>query len=151
MPKGDFEIFWIFAELFELKLLKNRLPLSLLQRGVKNTALGNPYFLLFWNVFGEQLSTWVVHFLLHCPFKGRGSPSKILKITLRCQQWLPAVNEAGSRDSRSNQCGEYWLSVLNDRRKFIQILLTNGDSPPKWCGESQLTLVNNTGNSDSPL
>jgi hypothetical protein len=28
---------------------------------------------------------YIVHFLLHCPSKGRGSPSKFLKITLRCQ------------------------------------------------------------------
>ena len=48
MPQSDFEIFRIFAELFELKIyLKKSTPRCQLQRGVKNRAIGNPYFLLF--------------------------------------------------------------------------------------------------------
>jgi hypothetical protein len=45
---------------------------------------------------------------------------------------------------RSKPYREYRLSVLNDKLEFMQIMLTNGNSPPKWCGESHLSLVNNT-------
>jgi hypothetical protein len=79
MRKSDFKICQILVEFFVLKLSKNRLPAVNDRRGVKNKALGNPYFWLFWNALGEQYSTWIVHFLLHCLFKGRGSPSNFLK------------------------------------------------------------------------
>jgi hypothetical protein len=47
ITKSDFKIFQIFAELFELKSFKKLTPRCKLQRGVKNIALGNPYFILF--------------------------------------------------------------------------------------------------------
>jgi hypothetical protein len=150
MPKSGFKICWILAELFVLKLSENRLP-AVNDNGESKT--GYLHFLLYWNDLGEQYSTWIVHFLLHCPFKGRGSPSRFLKVTLCCQQWLPAINEAGSSYStlHSKQYGEYQLSVFNDKLEFMQIMLTNGDSPPKWCSESRLSVVNNTGWINSPL
>ncbi len=47
-PKSDFEIFRIFAELFELKLLKKvDSPLSITARSQKQSLSYNPYFLLF--------------------------------------------------------------------------------------------------------
>jgi hypothetical protein len=52
---------------------------------------------------------------------------------------------------RSVQYGEYRLSVLNDRREFMQIILTNSDPLLKRCGESQLPVVNKMGSIDSPL
>jgi hypothetical protein len=97
MLKSDFEICRIFAELLILKLSQST-PRCQWQRGVKNRALGRSYFDSFkfpwWAVLNR-----IVHFLLHCSFKGRGSPSKFLTLSLRCQQWLPAINEAASSDS----------------------------------------------------
>ncbi len=51
----------------------------------------------------------------------------------------------------SKQYGEYQLSVLNGRREFMQLILTNSASPLKRCGESQLSIVNDMGSIDSPL
>ncbi len=39
------------------------------------------------------------------------------------------------------QYREYRLSILNDRRESMQINLTNSDSPPWWCKESQLSIL----------
>ncbi len=97
MPKSYIEICQIFVELFVLKLSENQLPKNRLP-AVDDSGESKikPYtahiFLLL--KCSEQYSSWIVHFLLHCPFKGKGSPSMFLKITLRCQQWLPAINEA---------------------------------------------------------
>jgi hypothetical protein len=46
---------------------------------------------------------------------------------------------------RIKQYGEYRLSVLNERREFMQLILTNSDSALKLGGESQLFVLNNTG------
>jgi hypothetical protein len=42
----------------------------------------------------------------------------------------------------SKQFGEYRLSILHDRREFMQIILTNSDSTLKRWGELQLSVVN---------
>jgi hypothetical protein len=58
-----------------------------------------PIFFSFKNVLVEQLSTSIVDLLLQCLFKGRGSPSKLLKKDSPLSSVTPRYNDAGSSDS----------------------------------------------------
>jgi hypothetical protein len=94
LPKSDFEIFRILVELFVHKLSKNHYSLSMTARSQK-LSLRQPIFLTL-----LKCSWWAVFymdspFFVSLSFKGRGSPWMFLKITLLCQQWLPAIKEAG--------------------------------------------------------
>jgi hypothetical protein len=92
----------------------------------------------------------IVDFLLQCPFK-EGVLQNYLKR-------LPAViSDSPLKMMRGvvilciKKYGEYRLSTLNSRPKFLQKIHTFVTPHGERCQEFQLSIVNNMGSMNSPL
>jgi hypothetical protein len=137
-PKSDFEFCRIFV-VIRIQNSKNGLPTIIKSGESKIEPSVTPIFDFF---------QW--------PFKGKGSPSKLVKKTPRCHQWIPAMNGVGSMTLRSKQSEEYRHPAWNGRPEFLQKIQTFvtprcerevATLCSKQYGEYQLSAINNSGES----